>query len=333
MSDKGKVFLFLGPEAGEKEQYIHALKERVGKEAGGDLESSRYYPFETGMSEVVSVIKNGSLFSSHKYVEIQQAETIKGQDAVLLGEYCLKPSPEATLVLVSSAGERDIAKPLVKSIPKDQIKVFWELFENKKHDWIRSFFRERKIRVDEDTVELILELVENNTQELRRECDKLALFFGQAEALSYDDVEQYLYHSKEENVFTLFDRFAAADLGAALEVLKKIGLSGDSQPVQIMGGLLWQFRRVLALSLLVEDHVPFDQACRTQKVFGKKMQQIYRQALGNYRSSDLERIIALAAKTDGLLREGPGESQDLLLEMFLYYSMEKKGRIPEPFRV
>jgi len=332
MSDKGKVYLLLGPEAGEKEQYIHALKERLQRETGGGMESTRYYPFETEMSEVVSVIKNGSLFSSHKYVEIHQAETIKGQEAVLLGEYCARPSDEATLVLVSSAGEREMARPLIKGIPKDQIKVFWELFENKKTDWVRSFFRERHIRVDEETVELILELVENNTQELRRECDKLALFFGGAQALSYDDVEQYLYHSKEENVFTLFDRFAAADLDAALEVLKKIGLSGESQPVQIMGGLLWQFRRVLSLSLQVEDHVPFDQACRTQKIFGKKMQQIYRQALGHYRSQDLERIIGLAAKTDGLLREGPGDSQALLLEMFLYYSMKKKGRVPEPYR-
>lgn len=333
MSDKGKVYLFLGPEAGEKEQYIHGLKERVSQQAGGDIESSRYYPFETGMSEVVSFIKNGSLFSSHKYVEIQQAETIKGQEAVLLGEYCAKPSAEATLVLVSSAGERDMAKPLIKAIPKEQIKIFWELFENKKQDWVRSFFRERRIRVDEDTVELILELVENNTQELRRECDKLALFFGETEVLSYDDVEQYLYHSKEENVFTLFDRFAAADLGAALEVFKKIGLSGESQPVQIMGGLLWQFRRLLALSLQVEDHLSFDQACRNQKIFGKKMQQIYRQALQNYRSRDLERIIGLAAATDGLLREGRGDTQNLLLEMFLYYAVEKKGRVPEPYRV
>ncbi len=302
MSDKGKVYLFLGPEAGEKEQYIHGLKERVSQQAGGDIESSRYYPFETGMSEVVSFIKNGSLFSSHKYVEIQQAETIKGQEAVLLGEYCAKPSAEATLVLVSSAGERDMAKPLIKAIPKEQIKIFWELFENKKQDWVRSFFRERRIRVDEDTVELILELVD-------------------------------LYHSKEENVFTLFDRFAAADLGAALEVFKKIGLSGESQPVQIMGGLLWQFRRLLALSLQVEDHLSFDQACRNQKIFGKKMQQIYRQALQNYRSRDLERIIGLAAATDGLLREGRGDTQNLLLEMFLYYAVEKKGRVPEPYRV
>lgn len=332
MSEKAKVYLLLGPEAGEKEQFLLKLKETVKKETGGDMEESRYYPFETSMADVVSGIRNGSLFSSHKWVVIPQVELVKRDEASILGEYCAKPSEDATMVLISENGERDIAKAISKHIPKAQIKMFWELFENQKQNWVRSFFRQRNIRIDEETVELILELVENNTQELRRECEKLVLFFGESREISHDDVEQYLYHSKEENVFTLFDRFAAGELTQALEVYKKIGLSGESQPVQLLGGLLWQFKRLLALSLLLEDHVPFEEACRGQKIIGKRMQRIYRQALQHYNSRDLERIVALAAKTDGDLRGGRSDAQGLAFEMFLYYAMVKKGRLPEPYR-
>lgn len=236
MSEKGKVYLLLGPEAGEKEQFLLQIKNRVLQEAGGEVEQARHYPFETSMSEVVSAIRNGSLFSTHKWVVIPQVETVKREEAAVLAEYCAKPSEDATMVLISSGTDRDIAKALTGVIPKSQVKIFWELFENQKQNWVRSYFRERNIRVGEETVELILELVENNTQELRRECEKLALFFGEGKDLSHDDVERYLYHSKEENVFTLFDRFAAGEFTQTLEVMKKIGLSGESQPIQLLGG-------------------------------------------------------------------------------------------------
>lgn len=332
MSENGKVYLLLGPEAGEKELFIAQIKDRVKLEAGGDVEDSRYYPFETSMADVVSRIRNGSLFSSHKWVVIPQVESVKREEASILGDYCLKPSVDCTMVLVSSSLERDIAKAITKNIPKAQVKTFWELSENMKLNWVRSFFRQRSMIVDEETVELILELVENNTQELRRECEKLVLFFGEGKTLSFDDVEQYLYHSKEENVFTLFDRFAAGEFSQSLEVYKKIGLSGEAQPVQLLGGLLWQFKRLLSLSLMMEDHIPFDQACRSMRIMGKKMQNVYRQALRNYNSRDLERIIALAAETDGRLRDSRTDTQALIIEMFLYYIVEKKGRVSKPHR-
>ena len=332
MSEKGKVYLLLGPEEGEKGQFLLNIKEQLLKEAGGNVEEARYYPFETGMAEVVSWIQNGSLFSNHKWVVIPQAEAIKRNDAAILGAYCAKPAEDTTLVLLSGGTTRDIAAAITKGIPKAQVKIFWELFENQKQNWIRSFFRERNILLTEEALELILELVENNTQEFRRECEKLALFFGEGKELSHDDVDHYLYHSKEENVFTLFDRFAAGEFSQTLEVVKKIGLSGESHPIQLLGGLLWQFKRLLSLSLQVEDHLPFEASCQKLKIIGKRMQRIYRQAQQRYTSRDMERIIALAEKTDASLREGSGDSQGLLIEMFLYYALKKKGRIPEPLR-
>lgn len=332
MGEKGRVYLLLGPEEGVKREFLLDLKNRVLKEAGGNLEEFRYYPFEIAMAEVVSRIQNGSLFSNQKWVVIPQVETVKQGEAAVLGAYCAKPAEDTTLALLSSGTDRDIAKAISKNIPKAQVKIFWELFENQKQNWIRSFFQKWNIQINEDTVELILELVENNTWELRRECEKLALFFGEGRKLSRDDVDHYIYHSKEENVFTLFDRFAGGEFIRALEVLNKIGLSGEFQPVQLLGGLLWQFKRLHSLSLQVEGHIPFEEACRKLRIMGKRMQRIYRQAQQRYSSRDVERIIAQAEKTDGSLREGSGSAQGLILEMFLYYAVEKKGRIPEPFR-
>ena len=328
MSELGKVWLLLGPETGEKSVFLEQLKTRVKKQAGAGLEESRYYPFETPAADIVSSLRNGSLFSDAKWVEIQQAETIKKEDAAILGEYLKAPAEDAVLILVSDSLQKDIARPVASGVPKDQVKIFWELFENQKQNWIRSFFQSRGVTPREGVVELILELVENNTRELKRECEKLILFLGEEKTLTAEEVEKYIYHSKEENVFTLFDRFAEGELVPVLEAARKISLTGDSHPVQLISGLLWQFRRLLELGILMEQRVPFEEACRTLGINGKRMQKVYRQGREKYSVRDMERIVALAVAADGQLRSGRGESQDFLMEMFFYYAVIRKGIRP-----
>ena len=88
------------------------------------------------------------------------------------------------------------------------------MFDNQKQGWVTNFFRQRKITIAADAVEYILDMVENNTRDMRAECERLALFFGPDATIGLESVEQYIYHSKEENVFTLFDRICERELAA-----------------------------------------------------------------------------------------------------------------------
>ena len=331
MSELGKSYLLLGPESGEKSAFLSQLKERVKKEAGGGLEESRFYPFDSSMADIISSIRNGSLFSDAKWIEIFQAETIKKEEAALLGDYLKNPAADTILILVSDGLARDIARPVSSAFPKERVKIFWELFENQKQSWIRNFFRNNGIQPEEGVVELILELVENNTRELKRECEKLILFLGKDRRLSAEEVEKYIYHSKEENVFTLFDRFAAGELVQTLEIARKIALTGDSHPVQLISGLLWQIRRLLDLGVLMDRRVPFEEACSTLGINGKKMQKVYRLGREKFSTRELERIVTLALETDSKLRGGRSETHGFLLDMFFYYAIVQKGRLPEKY--
>ena len=101
-----------------------------------------------------------------------------------------------------------------------------------------AFFRQKKITIAPEAVEYILDMVENNTRDMRVECDRLAQFFGPDTVIGLESVEQYIYHSKEENVFTLFDKICERSLAGAAEVLDKILLSREAEAVQITSGLL-----------------------------------------------------------------------------------------------
>ena len=93
--------------------------------------------------------------------------------------------------------------PYEQVIPKDHKRVFWELFENRKEEWIVNFFRKAGYSVEEDAVATILELVENNTDALKTACSRITLFFPAGHRVTEADCDAMLAHNREETPFSL----------------------------------------------------------------------------------------------------------------------------------
>ncbi len=327
---KNSVFLLLGPENGEKDKFIDSIKRRIADSTGEEPEIHRFYPFETNACKIISLLKNGSLFSSHKLVFLNEAQEIKKEDAVVYAEYAKKPADNTTLIFKSS--NINIIKTLSAAVPAGNKKIFWELFENQKRSWIIGFLKKADIKIEHEAIELILEMVDNNTDEMKKVCEKLLLFFGKGSEISFDDVEKFIYHSKEENVFTLFEPIASGSLLQALEILQKICLAGETHPVQLFAGLLYQFRKMHNLSELTARQYSMEEAFKKLKINGKKNQKIFSAGTRLYSHEDLKRIIVMIARYDAEIRTLKTDIQNLPLQMFIYYCIVKKGIQPERFQ-
>ncbi|MFP4067706.1 MAG: DNA polymerase III subunit delta [Spirochaetaceae bacterium] len=338
MSDN-RVFLLLGPEQGEKAREVKRIRALAAKQAaagGGsetDVEEHRFYAFETPIQDALSLLRSGSLFARHTLVLIHGVEELRrAEDLDLLETYLTHPSETGTLVLLSDEfriKDPRSKKDWTKRIPQDNHKIFWELFENQKRDWLWSYFRRRNVATDEEAIELILELVENNTLELKRAAGRLATFVGEGGRLGAEEVESYLYHSKEENVFTLFRAVAERDLDGSLELLRKLMLSGDASPHSIMAGLLWQLRKLHDSAALTARHYSTDEAFRRVGIRGKRNQKMYAAALSRYSVEALERIVVRAVDTDAALRQYNARAHELLLDRFLYNVIVGDGETVE----
>lgn len=323
MAQPAPVYLLVGPEEGEKREFIRSVRRNYEKSSGEKPETYRFYPGQTEMGEVVSILQNGSLFSSYKFVTVLQVEELKKNDLQQLSDYIKTADPSSTLFLVTH--EYRAPPQLAKAVPKAQQKTFFELFEDKKREWLIRYFRGAQLSVDEDAIEMVLELVENNTLEMKNAADKLVLYFGKGTVLGADDIEEFIYHSKEENVFTLFQKIIRKDFEGSLEVLHKIMLSGQNNGVQLLGGLLWQFRRLLKLSRMLDRRFSPDEAFRQIPLRGKRNQKNYMTARSNFSTEKIEAVIALIADFDGQVRRQRGEAEKILLEFFLYHSCTNIG--------
>lgn len=319
--------LLLGPEEGEKASYIEKITHSLASKSGERPEISRFYAGDSRMADVILCLRNQTLFSAHRLVVLGNAEEVKRADEVAaLVEYLGSPAKDATLLLVSAGFAGEIDRKIAAALPKENQKIFWEMFDNQKQGWVTQFFRQKKIAIDPLAVEYILDMVENNTRDMRVECDRLAQFFGPDTTIQLDSVEQYIYHSKEENVFTLFDKICERALTDAEEVLDKILLSREAEATQLVSGLLAQFRRLAGFKRMLADNYETAEAFPKLKIFSKKNQKTYTTGNKSFSAAEIEDIMQLLAVFDERFRSVRNDLHALLLHLLVYYIARRAGQ-------
>jgi DNA polymerase-3 subunit delta len=320
------IRLLLGPEEGEKAAFIEKIREALAK--GGEApELTRFYAGDSRIADVLLCLRNQTLFARHRLVILANAEEVrKADDVAALVEYAGSPASDATFLIVSSGFASEIDRRIVAIVPKDAQKIFWEMFDNQKPGWITGFFRQKRITITPEAAEHILDMVENNTRDMRSECERLAQFFGENASIGLEGVEQYIYHSKEENVFTLFERLCARELSSSIEVLDTILLSREADAPQLAGGLLLQFRKLAGLKRMLADNYSAAEAYPKLRLFSKRNQKTYRGGCDTFSMTDIETILQLLTAFDERFRSVRTELHGLLLHLLVYYIVRRAGQ-------
>ncbi len=316
MADTRPVHLLLGPETGRRDEHIAEIRSDIAARTGEEPEQHRFQGGEDSFVDVEALLRSPSLFQPHVLVLFYGAERLGGKsDGDRLKAYVKDPAREATLVLISE--ETRIDKGWAKAFPKAWTTIFWELFEDKKRSWLAARFRKHGVTVEKEAEELFLDLVQNDTAQLGAEADRLAVV-AENGVITVDLVETYLYHGKRENVFSLFEAAIEGELGHALDILQKLLLGSDSSPVQIVGGVLWQLRRLLRYRLLLDAGETGDSARSRAGVRGKRNAAFHDRAARRVTAIRLRELIHRAISCDADLRSLPGVTHTILLERLIY---------------
>jgi DNA polymerase-3 subunit delta len=312
---KGSCYLYLGPELGKKQDAVDELRKTLAGRYQTPPEETSFYAGETAVSDMVSVLMNGSLFAEARLFFIKNAEAIqKKEDLELLAAYMAVPQEDTTLVLLSD--HIGLNKELEKTVPQDHKTIFWELFENQKSDWVASFFFRDGYRITEDGIAAVLEMVENNTDALRRECSRLMLFLGRGAPIGEEEVEKWLSHTREESAFTLFSRIASGDLVKAVEIMHTL-ISAKEPPQSILAGLNWCFRKLRDYLALTASGETGEFELKKIGLSSSKVRGDYIRAARRYNSGAADRCIALTAEYDILIRSTGAGLELLLLDWYL----------------
>jgi DNA polymerase-3 subunit delta len=315
---KGESFLFVGPELGEKQDEIGRIRAEITKKYGAPPEETSFYAGDTPAADISSFLLNGSLFSESRLIFIKNAELLKKKDdTASIAAYIKAPADNTTLIMISDGNSVDRA--IENAFPKGAKQIFWELFDNKKPEWVRSYFRREGFFIDEDAVNAILELVENNTDALRRECSRLMLFAGKgsAAAITADEVEKWLSHTRSESAFTLFSALAAGNLSKSIEILNTL-LAGQETSVAIIAGLTWCFKRFRDYCELAARGAASDAELKSIGISTAKSKRDYANAARTFGLGSVDQCISICAEYDLIARAGGSTLENIILHIYLY---------------
>ena len=324
------VYLFTGPEFGERNDAIENLKNSVSKKFGS-VDNYLFYASETPVNEFMSVLQNESLLSEATFITVKNAETIKKKDEIEIILNWIKNVKSENAVLVLVSDEISVDSKIEKAVPSSNQKKFWEMYEDKKLPWLQNYFSKNGYTLTEDAGNLILSLIENNTQSLKAECSKFFICFPKGTKITEETVDKILTHTREENAFSLFDAMSNSQKTSqerfqnSLEILQKIRLSKENSSVMIIAGLSSCFRKLSLWHKLRLEGKNDDFNLKINGFSSAKIKKQYLSASKNWTSGETSAILSILAETDMNIRSGGTLLENTLLEKALYEIIIKKG--------
>ena len=324
------IYLYTGPEAGERKEAVEKIKKTLRKDFG-DLEEYNFYASETSVNEFMSVLQNESLFSSATCVVVKNAEVIKKKEDIETIVNWVSSVNTQSSVLILTSDSVSIDTKIEKAVPTQNKKIFWEMFEDRKLSWVFDFFKKNGYSISEDAANAILELVENNTEALRNECSRFFLCFPSSKEITASDVESILVHNREESAFSLFDSISNPSISEnerlqkGLEILQRIRLSKDNSSVMLIAGLTSCFRKLSIYHKLQSARMNDDFNLKINGFSSKKMKTQYNRASKVWTVGQVVAILSLLSSADMSIRSSGTLLEDTLLQKLLYEIIIKKG--------
>lgn len=306
------AYIFLGPELGKKQDAVDAVRKKYPH-----AEESTFYAGDTSAGKITDTLQNIGLFAEARIVIVKNAEAIKKKDEIELITSCVKNLDNNT-VLILLSDEIKLAAGLDNAVPASNRQVFYEMFEREKSEWLRRFFKNEGFEIDSDGIAIILELVENNTAALKRECSNLIGFLSKDKPVTAEDAEKWLSHNREESAFTLFSRIASGDLCKALESTA-VMLAAKESAQSILAGLAWCFRKLGDYLALLSKSYGEVNSFELKKIglSSPKAKDDYAAASRRYSIEDAEACLALTAEYDILLRSPVAVFENILMDRYI----------------
>ncbi|MFW6132344.1 MAG: DNA polymerase III subunit delta [Planctomycetota bacterium] len=195
------------------------------------------------LADVLDELRTVPFLAPRRVVVVRDADAFVKRHRPALENYLQAPSDCAVLVLeVNSFGANTRLYKLVKRIghildcsPPDAGAVGQRLGE---------LARRRGKTLARDAAELLAQWIGTDLAGLDGEIEKLALYVGDRERITADDVGQVVTATAGPGAFALTNAIAAGDVPAALNALEGM-LSVRGEEFRTLGLLTWHLRRAL----------------------------------------------------------------------------------------
>jgi DNA polymerase-3 subunit delta len=311
------VYLFQGEESYYIDLLTNLLIAFVLDESERDFNQTIVYGMETDAASIINACRSYPMMSERQLVVVKEAQGLKNIDDLIY--YVKNPLKSTVLVINYKYGKLDGRKKLSGEIAKTGI-VFEskKLYENKIPDFITGYLREKQIRIDIKSAQILTDFLGNDLSKISHELDKLSIALpDNQKQVTEDLIEKNIGISKEFNNYELQKAVAFRDILKANRIALYFEQNPKNNPLILTLNVLFGFFANLMICQFEKDR----SKAHLMQVLGFKWDiQImdYLEAVKNYKPVQTMKNITLIRDYDAK-GKGVGNSSasqgELLVEL------------------
>ncbi|MDE6632435.1 MAG: DNA polymerase III subunit delta, partial [Muribaculaceae bacterium] len=200
------------------------------------------------------------VMGDRQFVILKEAQTYPGNKTQLdkLAAYISQPNSHGVFVLVYKGDNLSATSALMKAASKagDKVVVFKspKIKDYQLAGPIKDYCRNKKIGIEEQAVQILIEYIGNSLQKLFGEIDKLIVGAGQgAQRITASMVEENIGISKEFNNFELTKALSTKDYPKTLRILDYFRKNPKNNPTVMTTSILQKFFSQLVVAHYTQD--------------------------------------------------------------------------------
>ena len=318
------LYLLWGEEDYLLREFVKQVEQACLEGDAGDFDAKRLEGPVPDAGEVADALDAMPFFGGRTYLELRACDVNKCRDERLhkaladIPEWCTVvitlpagQSPDGRLGFVKQLKEKGKA---VEFTPQDTDLLF---------RWLRRRFEAHGKTIGTEAMERLMFLSGELMNGLIPEIEKVCAY-AKGDAVTVQDVEAVAHHLPEADAFEMAESIAAGDMDKAAALLTEL-LAGDREPMEILGVIGWQIRRLYAARVAeAEGGLPM-----VKEVLGARKDYAARKTLelaNRFSPLTLARGVRLCAECAMRTREWGSamDETDALKELLIRFAMESR---------
>lgn len=226
--NKGTICYLSSDEDFFLEEAIESIKAAKIDEASRDFNYDVFYGKDSDISRIYDIVETLPMMSNSRLVIVRRAHELKDKDWQNLLPVLTNPVPSTFLVFVGDKpdGRKNVVKTMMKSL---QHFHFSKPYDKEFPQWVKYICKKYSLKIDDDAIALLMQIVGPNLLELKNEVLKLGQYVGQGQRITAGDVMHVASRIKLQNVFDLTDAIGKSDQARALMCLADLLEDGQNE--------------------------------------------------------------------------------------------------------
>lgn len=231
---KNTVFLITGNDTYQRDKCISRLKEEYVTPGAEDFDSITLYGSNCQDNEVIEQLESLPFMSTRRFVLLKEVEKLKKKELQPLTTYLKNPSK--TTIFVVTAEKLDNRTAFAKALnAAAQVVDCKKPYNNSVLlGWLEQELRNRKIRMDSKSKNLLVNNIELDFLAAENELNKLELYTHASGEIKLSDVEATLGSSRESTIFDLQRAIGTKDVKRSMQVLENMLASEEANNIGVM---------------------------------------------------------------------------------------------------